>query len=325
MFKSIYSNQLLQYYELRSDNLGDSALKHELCYLRRFDTYIDEHLSSHEGITEEFISEWIGSLSGKSSSIENEVIVIRQFLDYLGLCGEPAFRPAVPKVRDDYIPYIFSDAELEKIFDSADNIIQKDFKADPFLVLEFPVIVRLLYSCGLRIGETVKIDMSDVDLDHGILRLINTKGDKHRLVPMSDYMTDILIRYCMAMKIYGANTGWLFPSSKTNGHISDKAIKRRFEMILKDNDIHLKNRQRHERGPCMHCLRHVFAFKSFAQAESHGRHLDDTIPFLSVYLGHEGIYETSKYLKFSNEIYPESVNAFGNFMSGLLPEVDYEA
>ena len=181
MFKSIYSNQLLQYYELRSANLSDSARKHELCYLRRFDSYVDSHLFSREGITEEFISEWIGSLSGKSSSIENEVIVIRQFLDYLSLCGEHVFRPTVPKVHDDYIPYIFSDAELEKIFDSADNIIQKDFKADPFLVLEFPVIVRLLYSCGLRIGETVKIDISDVDLEHGILRLINTKGDKHRL------------------------------------------------------------------------------------------------------------------------------------------------
>ena len=166
--------------------------------------------------------------------------------------------------------------------------------------------------------------MPDVDLDQGILRLVNTKGDKHRLVPMSASMTDILVRYCMAMKIYGTNEGWLFPSSKTTGHISDKAIKRRFEMILKSNGICLKNRKRYERGPCMHCLRHVFAFKSFAQSERYGRRLDDAIPFLSVYLGHEGIYETSKYLKFSNEIYPESVSAFGNFMNGLLPEVDYE-
>ena len=71
-------------------------------------------------------------------------------------------------------------------------------------------------------------------------------------------------------------------------------------------------------------MRHVFAFKSFAKAEREGRHLDDAVSFLSVYLGHAGINETVKYLKFSNELFPESIDSFGRFMSDLLPEVDYE-
>ena len=58
--------------------------------------------------------------------------------------------------------------------------------------------------------------------------------------------------------------------------------------------------------------------------EREGRHLDDAVPFLSVYLGHAGINETAKYLKFSNELFPESIDSFGRFMSDLLPEVDYE-
>ena len=61
------------------------------------------------------------------------------------------------------------------------------------------------------------------------------------------------------------------------------------------------------------------------KAESEGRHLDDTVPYLSVYLGHDSLNETEKYLKFGNELFPESIDAFGEFMSGLLPEVDYEA
>lgn len=65
----------------------------------------------------------------------------------------------------------------------------------------------------------------------------------------------------------------------------------------------------------MHCLRHVFAFRSFAQAERNGRHLDDEIPYLSIYLGHDGLNETAKYLKFSNELFP--VDAFGDFMNEL--------
>ena len=325
MFNSIYSDQLSQYYNLRCSVLSESARKHELCYLKRFDNYIEKHADLCEPFTENFINRWISTLSGKSSSIENEVIVIRQFLNHLRLSGENVYLPVIPKVREDYVPYIFSDDELECIFNLADNVIQKDHKADPYLVLEFPVIIRLLYSCGLRIGETVRISMTDVDLENGILRLVNTKDDKHRLVPMSAGMKVILTRYCLAMGIYGNSDSWLFPSALKDDHISDCAVKQRFEVILKNNDIRLNGRKKYERGPCLHCLRHVFAFKSFAQAERNGRHLDEAIPYLSIYLGHDGLNETAKYLKFSNELFPEAIDAFGDFMNGLLPEVDHEA
>ena len=135
MFSSIYSDQLSQYYDLRSSVLSESARKHELCYLRRFDSYIEKHTDSYGKLSEDFINAWIGTLSGKSSSIENEVITIRQFLNYLKLSGEKVYLPIIPKVREDYVPYIFSDEELERIFNSADNVVQKDHKADPYLVV----------------------------------------------------------------------------------------------------------------------------------------------------------------------------------------------
>jgi integrase len=271
----------------------------------------------------DLISTWIATLSGKSSSIGNEVITIRQFLYYLRASGETVYIPEIPKIKDDYVPYIFSENELSLIFHDADNIAQKDKKADPYLPIEFPVILRLLYSCGMRIGETIAVDIADVDLENGILRLESTKGNKHRLVPMDPGMTEILEKYWLSMGFSGKDHGWLFPSGINDGHISDRAIKHRFETILDKNGIRLKNRKKHERGPCLHCMRHVFAFKSFAKAETEGRHLDDAIPFLSIYLGHDSLNETEKYLKFSNELFPESVDAFGRFMNDLLPEVDY--
>ena len=325
MFNSIYSDHLEHYCSLRRTILSESAWKHELCYLKRFDDYVSTRLKSFGCISYSFIHEWIRTLSGKSSSKANEIIVVRQFLNYLIVSGERAAIPSVPKVHDDYIPYIFSDVELEQIFSSADNVIRKDPRVDPYLSIEFPVILRLLYCCGLRIGETVRISMEDVDLPNGILRMIHTKGDKHRLVPMASGMTDILTKYCMAMGLLGANTGWLFPSSRNESHISDKAVKRQFESILRENGIYPVNHKKHERGPCLHCMRHVFAFRSFAQAEREGRNMEYTIPFLSIYLGHDSLNETVKYLKFSNELYPESIDIFGEFMKELLPEVDYEA
>lgn len=325
MFNSIYSDELSQYYTLRSTVLSISALKHELCYLKRFDAYLCESILGKGNLSEHVINTWVETVHGKSSSVENEIIVIRQFLKYIQISGETVYLPIIPIVHDDYVPYLFTDNELNKIFDSADSIVQTDKKADPNLVIEFPVIIRLLYSCGLRIGETVKMKMSDVDFTNGILRMLNTKGDKHRLVPMSDSMTDILQKYCMAMGLIKNHNSWLFPSAMHAGHISDRSVKHRFEKILKGNGIQLNNRKKYERGPCLHCFRHLFAFKSFAQAERAGRRLDDAIPYLSIYLGHDSLDETSKYLKFSNELFPESIDAFGSYMEDLFSEVDYEA
>lgn len=99
MFDSIYSEQLLQYYGLRRETLSESAEKHELCYLRRFDSYVSERLDCPAHITEEFINEWVGSLSGKSSTVENEIIVIRQFLKFLKHTGE-SFLYTLNRPRD---------------------------------------------------------------------------------------------------------------------------------------------------------------------------------------------------------------------------------
>lgn len=325
MFKSLYSDELTQYYALRTSVLSTSAQKHELCYLKRFDIYLYKNIVKRGNLSEQIINNWVETLHGKSSSVENEIIVIRQFLKHIQISGETTFLPIIPKVHDDYVPYLFTNDELNKIFESADSIFQSKTNADPNLVLEFPVIMRLLYSCGLRIGETVKLKMADVDLNNGILRMLNTKCDKHRLVPMSNSMTDILQKYCMVMGLLSNQDSWLFPSSMSGGHISDRSVKRRFENILKVNGIQLNNRKKYERGPCLHCFRHLFAFKSFLQAQQTGKHLDDTIPFLSIYLGHNNLNETYKYLKFSNELFPESIDTFGRYMEDILSEVDYEA
>lgn len=116
MFKSFCFEQLSQYYSLRSQVLSDSALKHELCYLRRFDEYLYERAISSGQISEYLMNSWVGTLKGKSKSIGNEVIVIRRFLYYLRLTGERVFIPVIPKIGDDYVPYIFSDEELDKVY-----------------------------------------------------------------------------------------------------------------------------------------------------------------------------------------------------------------
>lgn len=86
----------------------------------------------------------------------------------------------------------------------------------------------------------------------------------------------------------------------------------------------MEGKAKWERGPCLHCLRHGFAFKAFAEAERSGRSITDSVPYLSIYLGHDSLKETESYLKFSSELYPEAMELFENYTLQVFPEVSYD-
>jgi integrase len=71
----------------------------------------------------------------------------------------------------------------------------------------------------------------------------------------------------------------------------------------------------------MHCLRHTFVLRSFRKAVENGRTFDESVPFLSTYLGHEGIRGTDKYLNFSYELYEGAAEKINAYTNDLFPEV----
>ena len=324
-FRSIFKDELKSFLALRETCMSDSGYKHYRCYLASFDKYLEIHCPTERRITETAINGWVSTLTGKTSSKANEIISIRMFLRYLQSLRVTVYIPIVPKVAEDYIPYIFSEAELERIFAAADDFKVTKAQNNPCMQIEFPMIIRLLYGCGLRVGETLALQIKDVDLEGGIITILHAKKDKQRLVPMDPTLTDVLRQYCMAMGIVGIPGAFLFPGGANPAKPATvRSMRNKFDVIAKNLGIALKERDWHERGPCMHCFRHVFAFKSFAKAERDGRPIDDSIPFLSIYLGHESLNETEKYLKFSSEMYPEALELFEEYAGDVFPEVDYE-
>lgn len=323
-FKSILKNELSDFLSLREATLSKSTYAHDCHYLAEFDSYLAVCKLYQKTVSEDVITGWEKTLEGKSSSISNEVIVIRLFIRYLNSIGIKAFIPPIPRVADDYVPYIFSDKELERIFMLSDNISLTGCQPNPNIQLEFPMMLRIMYGCGLRVGETLALQMKDADLNGGILTLKHAKGNKQRLVPMHQTLTSILKKYCLAMGLIGNAEGFLFAIALQEVPMSVKAARNKFNTILKYAEISLKGRKKKERGPCLHCLRHVFAFKSFSESEKSGRTIDASVPYLSIYLGHDSLKETEKYLKFSSELYPDAMELFANYTSQVFPEVDYE-
>ena len=150
----------------------------------------------------------------------------------------------------------------------------------------------------------------------------HAKNKKQRIVVMSSSLSSMLERYCAAMMLK-ADSSYLFPSGKTNKPLSKSTVSMHFRNILKCTGIYTEPLP-HKRGRCIHCLRHNFAVRSFAQAEKHGKPAVEAVPYLSVYLGHYDMNGTEKYLKFSSDMFPEYMDMFEAYTSSVFAEVYYE-
>jgi site-specific recombinase XerD len=323
-FHSIFKDDISSFLSVRKKILSDSTIEYYSCCLASFDTHLVNIGLQEKEISETVYNEWQKTITGKARTKAGKIVSIRIFFKYLHSLGIAAYMPVIPKIPDDYVPYIFSDEELSRLFDAADTIVTTKRQPNPYIKAAYPMILRLLYGCGLRVGETLALQVKEIDLKSGILTLLHTKNEKQRLVPMSPSLTDIVRQYCLAMGIIGTPDALLFPGADPERPISIQTVRNRLNVILKNLGIKLPNKKRNGRGPCHHCLRHVFVLKSFAQAQKNGRNIDDSVPFLSMYLGHDSLKETEKYLKFSSELFPNALELFEDYAGMVFPEAGYE-
>ena len=153
----------------------------------------------------------------------------------------------------------------------------------------------------------------------------DTKKKKQRIVPVHDSLFEILEQYIEAMDLRGLPDAYLFPLSKdSSNHITPNSLSTIFRKnILKD----IRKRQNlsiHQRGACIHQFRHSFALRSFRQFELSGNSSKNLVPILSLYLGHDSLNETEKYLRFSYLLYPEANEKMSELSDDIFPEVNFD-
>lgn len=317
-FTSIYASELTEYLAIRRKVLAPQSLALTRRVLMDFDEHAAACGTSEKRISEDIVNGWILRLRKKNHSrtVSDKVSCLRGFLEYLRYSGVVVFMPRCPKYVEDYVPYIFSDAEMSKIFSAADDATAKT-RWNSICEFEFPMLLRLLYGCGLRLGEALALIAGDIDFNRGTLLIRKAKNNKQRIVPMHESLTTVLMKYCAAMGIIEKSGMFLFSGANLDSPFSMSFARHRFMEILRETEIYIPMEKTGRRGQCLHCLRHLFAVKSFAQAEENGRPTDDSVPFLSVYLGHYDMDGTEKYLKFSSDIFPEHTELFAAYSAGV--------
>lgn len=323
MFNSQFADQMRSYLELRRATVVEKVYTQDESVLISLDEFIFEGKYTDNVLTESVLSQWMNTLTGKSKTVREKVGVVRSFAGYLNSIGVPAFILPSPRVKSDYIPYIYSDDEIERIFYYADNLpVKPQAKCMPFIRLKIPMILRILYGCGTRLGETVAIRRNDVDLSNGTILLRHTKFAKERLIPIHSTLLAVLKDYCSALGVSEPSDALLFEGMKKDKPITTRQVDAWFSVILQYAGIDQVNRERYERGACIHCLRHLFVLKAVRQLESNGISVNMNDLLLPTYLGHKCLIDTDKYMKYTGAQSQSDVQAFESFTQGLLPKVE---
>jgi len=176
----------------------------------------------------------------------------------------------------------------------------------------------MLYACGLRITETLLLKNTDVDLEEGVLRLLGTKGEQARLVPMSESLISLCRSYRTNPLVLNFGSEYFFPAPD-RGFYDSSTIYARFRECLFEADISHGGRGK---GPRLHDIRHTFAVHTLDNWVKQGKDLYVCLPILSVYLGHtNGLSSTQQYLRLVPEAYSSLTNSFEAQFSNVFPEV----
>jgi len=150
--------------------------------------------------------------------------------------------------------------------------------------------------------------VADVDLDAGVLAIYGAKGDKERLVGISDSMLAYMKSYRSNPLVANAKSIYFFPAPD-GGFYDTSTIYDIFRKCLFDAGIPHRGRGK---GPRLHDLRHSFAVHILNKWSSEGKDIYTCLPILRTALGHDRITTTEKYLRLVPEAYMEVTEPFND-------------
>jgi integrase/recombinase XerD len=170
--------------------------------------------------------------------------------------------------REQKLPNVLSKQEVKAILSVPAN-------------LKHRTILSLVYACGLRRSEVLNLIPTDVDSKRGFLIIRQTKGNKDRLVPISEKTINMLRDY---YKAYRPKV-WLFEGHPKGTQYSETSLSKVLKKCCKVARI--------SRPVSMHWLRHSYA--------THLLESGTDLRFIQELLGHKSSKTTEIYTHVSSK------------------------
>jgi integrase/recombinase XerD len=205
-------------------------------------------------------------------------------------------------------PYVYTEAELQRLSQAVGHLRPGRLQAHTLQTL-----MLALYGAGLRIGEALRLVMSDVDLVNRVLNVRLSKFYKDRLVPIGSGLAPVLERYAATRRYLGhsEDNDAPFFLADTGDPLSIQLAEQVFSRLRRIAEVHRQDGGRFQ--PRLHDLRHSFAVHRLIGWYKTGADVNLMLPKLSTYLGHLQMSHTQKYLTMTPELLQQASLRFEAF------------
>ncbi|MBC7246567.1 MAG: tyrosine recombinase XerC [Actinobacteria bacterium] len=213
-------------------------------------------VGSPEAVSHRFMRRYLANLQSRGyarSTVARRAAAVRGLFRYMVRTGrlevDPTLSLTLPR-RERRLPRVLSLREVESAAARHSLYIYRTSLRDMALV-------ELLYATGMRVGELAALNLGDIDLKRGEVRVLG-KGRKERVIPVHRVAVEMIEAYLTKERHrLAANTGMaggkaepLFLSVR-GGRLSDRGVRRVVERFYRG----LEGGKR----VSPHTLRHTFA------------------------------------------------------------------
>lgn len=249
-----------------------------------------------QSITTEDIESYLNKLSENNYSpktFSRKISCIREFYKFMQseriVSENPVNKIRTPRVGKS-LPFFLTTDEVEKMCDIAE-------KERTFAWLRMRVMIRLMYSSGLRVSELVSLPENAINYDLSQI-LICGKGSKERIVPVSKEVAEEILEYMECRKhILGNRKNiWMFPSLRSlSGHITRDGFFKNLKKLATKAGISPSKAH-------PHVLRHSFATRLVNNSAD--------LRSIQKMLGHENVATTEIYTHITTDKLVDEVRKY---------------
>ena len=244
--------------------------------LKKLAKFIDDlNLTNYSEINNEICSAWIGNLYSQDNnprSIQRHLSSAKGFFRFLkknNLIESSPFELVSAPKSPSNLPEVLSPEDVEQLL---------NFKPSNLIEIRDMAIVELMYSSGLRVSETVNINMGDFEEDMTFLRVLG-KGAKTRIVPLGRFAVTAINNWIIEREKIVTKSEALFLNSK-GARLSIRSVQLRLKKMATKQGL-----------PPIHphMLRHSFA--------THMLESSGDLRTIQELLGHSSLSTTQIYTK----------------------------
>lgn len=291
---------------LQYKNYLGYSYKTDAIVLKEIITFLEEN--KIDKITKEIVEKYARlNPNIKQNTLVRNIGVFREFNKYLKLQDIECYQipsKIYAKKEQNFVAYTFTYDEIKRIYSNL-NFIKLGYCYSYYSQVSYPLIIKLLYQTGMRVGELLNIKISDYKIDYFLLR--KTKNNQERTIMIPASLRDDLLRF--HIKFHNMENDLFF-------RLSVNSVEKYFKKVLRLSNITITNN-----GPRIHDLRHTFIVHSIEKARRQGKDLNVYFPILQAHTGHKCIKSLAYYFHINQDVLYELKNISEENLSYLIPEV----